>query len=536
MRLALSVLIALVAPATAAADVGTPALDRPTPASIGIRLPVTGDGDRDATATVRYRASDSPDWRDGPALFRVHPEHVRAGGAAEELAGSLFGLEPATAYEVELRVTEPGSGLDRTIALIASTAAVPRRNPARPRRQPVRSVRALRAALAGARPGDVIELEPGVYRGSFSLQASGTRDDPIVLRGRSRTRTVLDGRRCRDCNILETYGSHVHVEDLTIRHGFRGFKNQGEDTEGLAVRRVRILDTTLGIGVRARSFDSYLCDNVLRGRLRWPRQYAGDGGRHASDEGIVVWGAGHTVCHNDVAGYGDALNAGEGDRADDFYGNEVRSAYDNGMEFDFAQGNVRLWENRIQNAYSPISTQPVNGGPAYIVRNVAVNMVDEPLKFHANGEGRDALEPSGMLVWNNTFVSPTAALLMQTPATAHDFDVRNNLFVGPRRSRFAPFTVVWTGGIDNGTFDGNGYWPNGEFQFGDTRADSFAELQQTGIERNGTLLSEFPLKRMKPLTTWRRTVKPADATPKVSVPSGLGAVQRGQREPHYGPR
>jgi hypothetical protein len=313
-------------------------------------------------------------------------------------------------------------------------------------------------------------------------------------------------------------------------------KNQGEGTEGLAVQRVRILDTTLGIGVRARTLDSYICDNVLRGRLRWPRNYADDGGAHSSDEGIVVWGAGHVVCHNDVAGYGDALNTGEGDRADDFYGNEVRSSYDNAIELDFARGNVRVWGNRFQNTYSPISTQPLDGGPAYIVRNVAINMVDEPLKFHANGEGADAREPSGMLVYNNTFVSPTAALLMQTPATAHFFDVRNNLFVGPRRSSFAPFTVVWSGRIDRGTFDENGYWPDGKFQFGDANYDNFAALQAAGIERNGSVPSDWPFPRIKPLRTWRTTLRPADARPGPGVRPNLGALEPGQPRPTYGPR
>jgi hypothetical protein len=378
-----------------------------------------------------------------------------------------------------------------------------------------------------------------------------------VVRGRSARRSILDGRGCDDCNVLETYGSHVHVEHLTIRHGMRALKNQGGGTTGLVVRRVRILDTVLGIGVRARSFDSYICDNVLRGRLRWPRNYATDGGAHSSDEGIVVWGAGHVVCHNDVAGYGDALNVGEGDRADDLYGNDVRWCYDNAAELDFGRGNVRLFRNRFENCYSPISAQPVNGGPAYIVRNVVVNMVDEPLKFHANGEGAFASEPSGMLVWNNTFVSPVAALLMQTPATAHHFRVENNVFLGPppRTSRFWPSTVEWSGRIDHGVFDRDGYWPDGRFRFGARRFRSFAALRRGGIERHGRLLGRRTLAHVRPLRGYRRLLPRVDASParrSRAIDAGrripgvtdgyagrapdLGALERGRERPRYGPR
>jgi hypothetical protein len=544
-----SVAAAASAPDAAGLIFGTPSLDRPTTVGLGVRLPVAGSGG--AAVSLRYRRAGTARWHAGPPLFRVHPEVVSGGAAANEMASSAWGLRPGTRYVLRLR-----SG-SRTWTLHARTRPVPRSLPAHPRRRLVRSAAALRSALGNARAGDVISLAPGVYRGSFSLQASGTRSRPIVVRGLSAARSVIDGGGCDDCNVLETYGSNVHVEHLTLRHGLRGFKTQGSGTTGLVVRRVRVLDTVLGIGVRARSFDSYICDNVLRGRLRWPLNYSSDGGAHSSDEGIVVWGAGHVACHNRISGYGDALNVGDGDRSDDLYGNDVRSSYDNAAELDFAQGNVRLWENRFENAYSPISTQPVNGGPAYIVRNVALNMVDEPLKFHANGSGSDAAEPSGMLVWNNTFVSPAAALLMQTPATAHWFELRNNLFLGPPPgvSRFWPSTVEWSGPVDHGSFDHDGYWPDGRFKLGGRRFASFAALRRGPFERHGTLLGRRTLAHVLPLRSFKRALGPRDpslARGSRAVDRGvrlpgvtggfagrapdLGALERGRRAPRYGPR
>src|SRR4051794_35593019 len=491
-----------------------PVLERPTTFALGVRLPgATGH------VAVSYRRAGTRRWHAGPPLYRV-----RRGPAAGELAGSVWGLRPGTRYELRLRRAGRAP-----VVLHARTRSVPRSRPAQPRLRRVRTAAGLRAALARARAGDVIELAAGVYHGAFSLEASGTRANPIVVRGASRTRSVIDGQGCDDCNVLETYGSHVHVEHLTIRNGLRGLKNQGESTTGFVVRRVRILDTVLGIGVRARSFDSYICDNLLRGRLRWPRTYTSDGGAHASDEGIVVWGAGHVVCHNDIGGYGDALNVGDGDRADDIYGNEVRWSYDNAAELDFGEGNLRLVGNRFENSYAPISAQPVNGGPAYIVRNVVLNMADEPLKFHANGTGADAQEPSGMLVWNNTFVSPVAALLMQTPAVAHFFELRNNVFLGPPPgvSRFWPSTVEWSGAIDHGLFARDGYWPDGRFKFGSRRFASLAAARRGGIERGSVLLGRRTPPPVKALRTYRHLLRPLDA----SLARGSRAIDRGARLP-----
>jgi hypothetical protein len=504
-------LLALTLPAGASAE---PALERATTFALGVRLPgVT------AHVALSYRRAGTRRWHAGPPLYRV-----RRGPAAGEMAGSVWGLRPGTRYLLRLR-----SSGGPTFTLHTGTRALPRVRPAHPRIRRVRSAAGLRSALANARAGDVIELREGVYRGSFSLTASGTARQPIVVRGASRTRSVIDGGGCDDCNVLETYGSNVHVEHLTLRNGLRGLKNQGEGTSGFVVRRVRILDTVLGIGVRARSFDSYICDNLLRGRLHWPRTYASDGGAHASDEGIVVWGAGHVVCHNDIGGYGDALNVGDGDRSDDLYGNEVRWSYDNAVELDFGEGNLRLVGNRFENSYAPISAQPVTSGPAYIARNVVVNMADEPLKFHANGSGAGASEPSGMLVWNNTFVSPVAALLMQTPAVAHFFSVRNNVFIGPPPgvSRFWPSVVEWSGGIDHGVFANDGYWPDGRFKFGSRRFPDLAAVRRGGIERGSVLLGRRTLAHVSPLRTYRRLLPRVDA----SLARGSRAVDAGARLP-----
>lgn len=492
---------------------GEARLDRPTLMALGVQLLISGDADRDASVAMRHRVAGTSAWSDDLPLLRVRPDHVDGRLAPEQFAGSALDLRPATTYEIELHATDPDGPVDEIVTLLATTRPVPA-DPAHPRAVPVANATALVAALAAAQPGDVITLADGVYAGPFVLNASGTATDPIVVRGASRDGTVLDGGGC-DCNVLEAYGSFVHVERLTLRNATRALRFQGVAAESNVLRRVRTQNTRLGVGSQSGQRDFYVCDNLLEGRLVWPQVYFDDGGAHADDDGIAVQGDGHVVCHNQIRGFGDAMKTrAVGARAVDFYGNEVLSAYDNGLELDAGEGNLRSLRNRFTNTFVPLSFQPVYGGPAYVLRNVAVNVAHEQLKFHGLG---GASGPSGVLVYHNTFVSPATALLLETSAASHDFAIVNNLFV--TRSDPPGRVVDWLGPIDGGVFANDGFFPDGGFRFnlppaGLVAQPSFAALQASGLEPGGVVLEQpiFESGLLAPVD-YTTTVVPGDVTP-----------------------
>jgi len=495
-----------------ALQVGMALLDRPTLMALGVQLLISGDADHDATVSVRYRIVGAPAWREALPLLRVRPESVEGRTVPEQFAGSIIDLRPATAYDIELHAVDVDGPVDQTLTLTATTRAVPS-DPANPSVVPVTTVSQLNAALAAAQPGNIIALADGVYVGPFVLSASGTAANPIVIRGATRDGTILDGDGC-DCNALEVYGGFVHIERLTLRNATRALRFQTAGAEGNVVRRVRTQNTTLGFAARQDQRDSYICDNLLEGPLAWPLVYFDDNGAHSDVDGIRVEGNGHVVCHNELVGFGDALKSAQGGaRAIDFYGNEVRSAYDNGLELDYGEGNVRALRNRFTNNFLPISFQPLYGGPAYALRNVGVNIAHEQLKFHGVG---GETGPSGVLAYHNTFVSPGTPLLLETSVASHHFDVANNLFVGPA---MLPDKVVdWLGPIDDGTFDYNGYFPDGVFRFnlppaGLTSYPNFAALQGAGREPHGRLLAP-PIfaNGLVPPPSYTTTMAPADVT------------------------
>lgn len=509
---------------------GTPQLDRPTLMALGVKLPVGGDDNYNAGVSVRYRKSGTDVWRQALPLYRVRPETVRGWNVEPQFSGSIFDLRPATTYEIELRVADPDGDVDQTLALSGTTRAVPG-DPATPNQVAVDSAAGLRAAMAAAKPGDVITLADGVYDGSFTIRAAGTPENPIVIRGASQDGVILDGGGCASCNVLEVYGAgFVHIERLTLQNANRALRFQTQAAEANVVRWVRIRDTRLGIGSQADQKDFYIADNILEGRLTWPSVYTDDNGARSNDDGIRVQGFGHVIAHNRISGYGDAMKVEQdGARAIDFYGNEVLSAYDNGVELDTSEANARCLRNRFTNTYATLSVQPIYGGPAYLIRNVVVNVTHEQMKFHALG-GTPPRQSNGIFAYHNTFVSPGAALNLETSDATHHFVVANNLFIGGARPPNGR-TVNWTGPIDDGVFDYNGYSPDGGFtlnlppaQGGYSRFANFAAMQRAGIETHGLLLTAPVFASgLTPPASYTVTLDPPDA----ALDPASNAIDRG---------
>ena len=536
---------------------GAPALDRPTLTALGVKLPLTGDDNFNSSVQVRYRKLGTSAWLSALPLFRVHPETVGEYLLAPHFAGSIFDLRPGTTYEIELRIADPDGAVSQTLTLVSTTRAVPR-DPISPRNRFVSSSAELGQALSTAQPGDIINIADGVYTGGFGIFASGTAQNPIVIRGASQAGTILDGDNCTGCNVLEVYGSWVHVERLTLRNALQGLRFQGAGAQGNVLRYVHVKNTWLGMNSRQNQLDFYIADNIFEGRLTWPLTCADDGCVNANVDGIRIEGFGHVVAHNRISGYGDAMKTEQfGARSIDFYGNDVLWAYDNGIELDISEGNTRALRNRFTNTYSPLSVQPVIGGPAYIIRNIAVNQPDEPVKYH--GIGYPRIQPSGVLIYHNTFVSPYESLTMQSGSPTHYFEFKNNLFVGPPVLRRG-VTADWCGPINNGIFDYNGYWPDGFygywFPWEYVKAAGFAMLQAKGIERNGTLLgssifasgllgpaSHIPLLAPQDVTLAsnssaadRGTVLPNINDGYTGSAPDLGALETGCPTVSYGPR
>ena len=457
--------------------VGEIEIDPATLNTVGLSLPVLdGDEDFDASVRVAYREMDSLTWKEALPLQRVRTETLSRVvpsqfAIAEQFAGSIFDLNPDSVYEVRLTIEDPDGGTMMRTAK-ATTRPVPRDAPRSPRVVDVDSADALAFVLARANPGDVIMLAKGRYKGPFRVERSGTEGDPIVVKGRDREATTIDSPG-EEYGVRIT-GSHVHLEDMTIRSSTWGIAVA--NATDVVIRGTHIKEVSYGINGRGGgNRHLYICDNLLEGRgVRWPDT----SGRTWNYEGIVVTGAGHVICHNTLAGFGDALGLSQPveipNRAIDFYGNDVLWGGDDGIELDYSERNVRAFRNRFGNVAMGISFQPVWGGPVYAVRNLIYNTAIAPYKLNQ--------EPTGFFILHNTSIRRGWAWL-QYGAYASNFSFHNNLTIGTDNP------VYLTPYLQMAGIDYNGWSPDGEFKFDYSWSDFASFSRESPYEGHGRLLT-----------------------------------------------
>ncbi len=560
----LALLLALLPPLgdDAAAPQGEPALDPPTLRSLGVSWVVKGDANRNAKVAVEVRKAGAPAWKSGPPLFRVEKGFPKELPEGWLFAGSLVLLEPATTYEIRLKLSDPdGGSVEKTLK--ASTIA----EPAAPASAPLRHVvpgtgggtgtaadpfKGLAEAESRARPGDIFLLHVGAYPGVFAVKKSGEPGKPIVWRGAGDGDAVIGGADAAPEGIRAEGVHDVWFERLVLRNKDYGFL--AHEAAGLVIRRCRFERVKNGItngrntkeGVRG----WWISDNVLEGVSPWPRP--GDKLDENEWRGVQISGEGHVIAWNRIHQFKDAIDTFPSARcaAIDIHNNDVSELNDDGIELDYSQRNVRCFENRVVNAHCGISAQPVLGGPAYVFRNVLFNSVNEPFKMHS--------DPSGVLFYHNTSVRQGMALQLYTPAQVRNCVMRNNLFVGTT----GPFAYESTARMVDCDFDYDGFaggpWKM-FLKWNEARYAGFEEMKaKAPVYRHAvridaaTLFAGGAAAPANPLRPVERAVdlrlKPGCAAIDAGEPlpgftegfagkgPDLGAHELGQDIPLYGPR
>jgi hypothetical protein len=515
----------------------------PTLRNLSLVWDVDGDDDLDAVVRVRFRKQGGA-WRLGLPLRRTPSGTNGAFNWPNRHAGSVFDLEPATTYDVELWLDDPDGGCE-----IRTLTATTRPIPGPMANAPVKAVTpaTFAAMAASAQPGDILELAAGTYP-TFSFNTDGTIDKPIVIRGVSGT--VIDG------DVRLDGRSYVHVTGLQIQGQIKW--NGGV---GLAMTRNTLEAVEDGIVTKTRGEDAYIADNVITGVTQWNEAAIGVDGNNIG-EGIEVTGPGHVIEHNRVIGFRDAISLREDGGAIeqfsiDINDNDIDEAADDAVEADFCFHNCRIVRNRISNSFIGLSSQPGLGGPTYFIRNVQFNVILTPFKLQRGSIGDVA--------FHNTVVKSGDAFAIYTTDVFSRQLFRNNLFIGGPGGTFGVYDNG-NGDVMNlavadpsGDYDYDGYFStNGAFsgQLGGATFESVAEMNAMTTEKHGV---EVDLASF--VTAPTVPTNPFPAKPQVDLrlsPGGkavdkgvvlenvndgfagsapdLGAHEAGDALPNYGPR
>jgi hypothetical protein len=556
--------------ANASKPVGEPHLERPTLYSLGVYWIVQGDDNQNALIQLQYRRAGSSSWRPGAPLRRVergahlmgkYGSRLDVPGDGWLFAGSVLLLEPSTAYELKLALSDPDGGSASRIARM-QTRSEPILSPQVRQRYVVPGkgggsgtahdpFQGLQSAGKAAAPGDIFLLGDGVYEGTWSINRSGRPGLPIVWRGRGKA--IIDGQGTesqRPGQAIAASGSHdVWLEDLTIRNATYGVVFH--DSERIIVRRCHIHHVDYGLAAtrdtNASMNDHFIADNLIEGPSTWPRKKGIEDAR-----GIQISGQGHVVCYNRIRGFADAIDTFPSPRcaAIDVHHNDLSELTDDGIEMDYSERNTRCFHNRLTNVFQGISMQPVYGGPVYVFRNVMYNVVAEPFKLHNS--------PSGCIIVHNTSVKKGIPSQLYTSEPVRHCVSRNNLYVGTPGRYGMEFTAPMT----DCDFDYDGF-AGGPFElllrWNGTRYASLDEVKRRApVLRHAALLdasSLFAISVLPPQDSARTYSGPLDLrlSPRSrAVDAGqalpglnngyrgsrpdLGAYELGDELPHYGPR
>lgn len=383
--------------------------------------------------SVSYRPASNGEWRDGyPLVYSARDKQCR---------GSLVGLEPNTLYDIRLK----GGGEQTALQTrtrgetfrIGKTTQLPHVTTGNP----------LHIREGGSENAwHLVTPAPG---GKFVSDVLNKHDanviieaDYVILRG-------VELRNAQAHGVLIRPGvQNVIIEDCHIT----GWGRIG----GAAAWGVR---TDMDSGIFAETGAGRLV--VQRNLIEYPRSGSNDweSGHPDGPQGIslVNSSGGNVIRYNTIRstedhGFNDGIGGGSNfslqgspNRDSDIYGNIISNCWDDCIESEGANMNVRIWSNYIHHSFVGIATAATSMGPLYVFRNV----IGESRVSHndpAGGAifkvgGRDVTTASGEKVsahgprffFHNTVLQPKGPLDIFGGGAPRNCVTRNNILYGRGR-------------------------------------------------------------------------------------------------------
>ncbi|NIM93363.1 MAG: hypothetical protein GTO18_06595 [Anaerolineales bacterium] len=359
--------------------------------SMGIYWDPAG-GSESVEAKVQFRVVGSPEWRDGlPLWFDKRDGEYR---------GSIVDLTSGTLYEI--RLTLQGSRTVETFGFrtwsehfpIAETIYLPER-----------STETLIIDRAGTPEGYILYTHtPGSsatidveYNSSANIKVTG-KAAHVIIRGL----TLLGSTRH---GIEFTGGAHdVVIEENDISGwGTNGPEGWGQGSQNAIyasgnAKVERII--------------------IQRNRMHHPRSDTNSWEEYREDKNTYHPGGpqaitfynskgNHVIRYNEIYSdidhyFNDPIGGGsnfsfEGfpNRDSDIYGNYVAHCWDDGIESEGANMNVRIWGNYIEESFVKIAIASTSKGPLYIWRNVAGSSRKSAIEEDSDLYGRGTFIKSG---------------------------------------------------------------------------------------------------------------------------------------------
>lgn len=389
----------------------------PTFHSIGLSWSPLG-GSASQIADLRYRPLGSADWRTGYPLWF----DARNG----EYRGSLVQLTANTTYEISLSLR----GGSASAQLQASTWS---------EQFPI---------------AKTVQLPAGTSKQPLTISQSGTPGGYILYTAPAGQQSTIDAANASDYNIVVN-ASYIIIRGLTLKNarksGIRLYANahdvviERNDISGWG----RVAADGWGASADAAIYASEPSVSrviVQRNRLHHPRADSNSwleqrasisktsSGWHPTGPQALSFyetAGNHVIRYNEIFSdadhyFSDCLGGGSStsargfpNRDSDIYANRIERCWDDAIESEGGNNNVRIWGNFMNQTYQHIAIRDTIVGPIYIWRNVAgISRMgpagtsdDDPRGAFLKAGGGDG----AVFVFHNTILQPAQPAPLRYP-------------------------------------------------------------------------------------------------------------------------
>ncbi|MFN7921440.1 MAG: right-handed parallel beta-helix repeat-containing protein [Bryobacteraceae bacterium] len=386
-----------------------------------------------AQCRVTYRAAPSEVWREGLPLVYDAREH--------QYRGSVVGLSPDTEYEIRL-----DAGGD-TASIKARTRS--EKFPiGRTTHLPAKSDQTVTIPTGGT--ADAWHLVTPAPGAKFVSDVFNLSDHNIVVEA---DYVILRGLELRNAGIhgvlVKKGVQHVVIEDSHIT----GWGRVGG-------ARVWGVNGASDSGIYAETDAGHLV--IQRNLIEYPRSGANDweSGHPAGPQAISLINSrgGNVIRYNTIRstedhGFNDGIGGGSNysfqgspNRDSDIYGNIVSNCWDDAIESEGANRNVRIWSNYLHHTFVHVATAATAMGPLYVFRNVFGEsrishqdssggmMIKTGMNYLTIDGQRVSTGLGHRFIFHNTALQPSGALDVFSSHELHNAMSRNNIFYSRGRS------------------------------------------------------------------------------------------------------
>jgi len=369
---------------------------------------------------VRYRETGAPAWREGFRMVYHDRNATYQGGVYR---GSIVHLTPDTEYEIELSLQPAGSSTSFTARTWNEVFPVAQTN-----ELPQSMSSALTISASGTTDGYIL-YQPAGNRATIDV--GGSESYCIEVNG---SYVIIRGLTLQNAAIHAIYLGDVHdvvIEDCDIS-GWGRIDSDGWAHDRDAAIKGREDATNLKRIIVQRNkmhhprgdSNNWSEERPAHGMDPHPRgpqciDFTESAGNHVFRYNEAYSDDDHYF--NDIFGGGNNRSwKGAPNRDTDIYGNYLSCCWDDAIEAEGANRNVRIWGNYLHKSAKAVAFSSASIGPVYMWRNLSgvceyvPNAADDgefpdgPGQFQKSnvGEGYEEFAGGSVYLFNNTILQP----------------------------------------------------------------------------------------------------------------------------------